>query len=61
MSEIKTIRKHFPAIPFSEILQWATSNGAKALEMESLGSFEKGKKPGLVLVNENEFTARRLL
>jgi cytosine/adenosine deaminase-related metal-dependent hydrolase len=61
MSEIKTIRKHFPGIPFSEMLQWATSNGAKALEMNNLGSFEKGKKPGLVLVNEKDFTARRLI
>ena len=47
--EIKTIIKNFPGIPLKEILQWATINGAKALEMENeLGSFEKGKKPGII-------------
>lgn len=48
MDEINTIRQYFPAIPLSEILQWATLNGAKALGFEqSLGSFEKGKQPGV--------------
>jgi cytosine/adenosine deaminase-related metal-dependent hydrolase len=33
------------------MLGWATLNGARALQMEAgLGSFEKGKKPGLVLI-----------
>ncbi|MBK8773648.1 MAG: amidohydrolase family protein [Chitinophagaceae bacterium] len=33
------------------LLQWATINGAKALGMDDeLGSFEKGKKPGVVIV-----------
>jgi cytosine/adenosine deaminase-related metal-dependent hydrolase len=33
------------------MLGWATMNGARALQMEKgLGSFEKGKKPGLVLM-----------
>lgn len=52
-AEIETIRKIFPAIPLAEILKWATINGAKALQMEnSLGSFEKSKKPGVVLLND---------
>jgi cytosine/adenosine deaminase-related metal-dependent hydrolase len=47
--EIKAIRKNFPSIPLEELLQWATINGAKALQMDKeLGSFEKGKKPGVV-------------
>ena len=51
MDEIKTIQKHFSSIPLAEMLQWATMNGARALQMESsLGSFEKGKKPGVVLI-----------
>jgi aminodeoxyfutalosine deaminase len=51
--EIKTIQKNFPAIPLEEILQWATLNGAKALEMDAqFGSFEKGKQPGIILINE---------
>ena len=41
------------SIPTAEILQWATINGAKALKMdELLGSFEKGKRPGVVLINK---------
>jgi cytosine/adenosine deaminase-related metal-dependent hydrolase len=53
IEEVKTIQQHFPLIPLTEILQWATLNGAKALEMDNhLGSFETGKKPGIVLWND---------
>ncbi len=55
MDEMKTIEKHFPDIPLSEMLGWATINGAKALNMDDqLGSFEKGKQPGVVLVENLE-------
>ena len=51
LDELKTIQKHNPSIPVSEMLGWATMNGARALQMEKgLGSFEKGKKPGVVLI-----------
>ena len=41
------------SIPTAEILKWATINGAKALKMDDdLGSFEKGKQPGVVLIDE---------
>jgi aminodeoxyfutalosine deaminase len=50
--EIKTIRKFFPLIPLEEILKWATKNGAIALGRDDiLGSFEKGKKPGVILLS----------
>jgi aminodeoxyfutalosine deaminase len=53
--EILAIRKHFPAIPMEELLQWATYNGAQALGITDLyGSFEKGKRPGLVLIDDME-------
>ena len=40
-------------ISTEEILKWATINGAKALQMdEQLGSFEKGKQPGVVLIDD---------
>ena len=49
MQEMNIIQKHFPAIPFHDILQWATINGAVFLGIEKqFGSLEKGKKPGIV-------------
>jgi len=60
--EIAFIRSHFPAIPIAEILSWATINGAKALQMDgTLGSFEKGKVPGVVLWDEASGNGRRLI
>ncbi|MBM3445926.1 MAG: amidohydrolase family protein [Bacteroidetes bacterium] len=60
-AEIKTIKEKFPNIPLETILKWATSNGAKALNrIHELGSFEKGKHPGVVLL-QNDFNSRRLL
>ncbi len=55
MEEINTVKKYFPLIPLPTILQWATLNGARALGIEEkFGSFEKGKKPGLVLISGRE-------
>jgi imidazolonepropionase-like amidohydrolase len=61
LDELKRIQLHNPQIPIAEMLTWITSNGARALQMEDkLGSIEKGKKPGLVLIencsNENDIT-----
>jgi aminodeoxyfutalosine deaminase len=51
LEEIKTLHKNFPSIKLETMLQWATINGAKALQMDNkLGSFEKGKQPGVVLI-----------
>ncbi|RYY41110.1 MAG: amidohydrolase [Chitinophagaceae bacterium] len=59
--EIRSLRKHFPQVPLEEILGWATLNGAKALQMEdTLGSFEKGKTPGVVLLDPETLEVRRL-
>ena len=55
LDEMKTIQKIVPDITLEVMLQWATINGAKVLEMDKkLGSFEKGKKPGLVLLENVE-------
>jgi aminodeoxyfutalosine deaminase len=60
--EIQSIHHYFPTIPLQTILQWATINGAKALQWDSeLGSFEKGKKPGIVLVSSDLSGSKRLL
>jgi cytosine/adenosine deaminase-related metal-dependent hydrolase len=68
LDELKKIQAHNPAIPLAEMLTWITSNGARALQMDNqLGSIEKGKKPGLVLIenitnqtplNSNSFSKR---
>lgn len=69
LEELKTISKNFPNIPVETLLKWATINGARSLKMENeLGSFETGKQPGVVLIenvndkklNQNSI-ARRLL
>lgn len=55
LEEIKTIVKHFPETKTETLLKWATLNGAKALQMENeFGTFEKGKKPGVVLIENTE-------
>ncbi len=60
LEEMKTIEKNFPAIKKETLLKWATSNGARALQMDSLlGSFEKGKKPGIININLD--TVKRVL
>lgn len=57
--EIKTLQKHFPHLALSNLLMWATLNGAEAVNMqEKLGSFEKGKQPGVLLLNDD---VKRLL
>ena len=51
LDELKTIHQYFPSVPLAQLLQWATSNGAKALQLgDALGNFEKGKSPGVVLI-----------
>jgi len=53
LDELKTIQQYHPEIPLEEMLGWATINGARALQMDKqLGSFEKGKKPGVVLIKD---------
>jgi cytosine/adenosine deaminase-related metal-dependent hydrolase len=59
--EVESIRKHFPHVPEETVLQWATSNGAKALGwLDELGSFDKRKKPGLAIVNEDLCLSKRI-
>ncbi|MBS1653396.1 MAG: amidohydrolase family protein [Bacteroidetes bacterium] len=60
--EIQSIQQHFPQQPLETTLQWATINGAKALSWDDeLGNFEKGKKPGVVLLANDLSVSRKLL
>ncbi len=55
LEELKTIQKNFPHIEMKTLLQWATINGAYALQLNDvIGSFEKGKQPGVVLIESIE-------
>ena len=61
-SEMAAIHKHFPDIHVAALLKWATLNGAKALHRENdLGSFEKGKKPGVVWLSQGFSESRRII
>jgi len=45
-----------------QVLQWATINGAKALKWDNeLGSFEKGKIPGVTLIDSAFNSSKRIL
>jgi aminodeoxyfutalosine deaminase len=69
LEEIKTLHKNCSNIKLQTLLQWATINGAKALQMDNtIGSFERGKQPGIVLIEEienlqlnNYSTSKRIL
>jgi len=53
LEEIKALQRNFPQVELATMLKWATSNGSIALQMnDDLGSFEKTKKPGIVLISE---------
>ncbi|HEX8279654.1 MAG TPA: amidohydrolase family protein [Segetibacter sp.] len=62
LDEMKTIQNKFPSIPLEELLGWATINGAQALQMnDKLGSFEKGKQPGIVLLHNLDVNQKEIL
>jgi len=62
LAELQTLHRHFPQIEKKELLQWATLNGAQALQLDDvLGSFEPGKKPGVVVIDEQLTKVNRLL
>lgn len=53
--EVRAISVAYPTIELEELLSWATLNGAKALGCDNVyGSFEKCKKPGIVLIETTE-------
>ncbi len=53
LSELDTINQHYPGVGWETLLKWATSNGAKALQMDGvIGTIEPGKKPGFVLLQQ---------
>jgi cytosine/adenosine deaminase-related metal-dependent hydrolase len=51
LKELQMLQLHYPFLKTKDLLQWGTYNGAKALKSDQqLGTFEKGKKPGILLL-----------
>lgn len=60
LAELITLEKNYPEIGLEQLLTFATINGAKILRMDNtLGSFEKGKKPGVNLIEGVDFEGMR--
>ena len=52
LSEMKVIQKNTEYLSFTQLLQWATINGAKFLGFDNdLGTIATGKTPGLNLIS----------
>ena len=52
VAEMNCLHENFPEVPMSEILTWASLNGARFLSKENeLGTLEPGKRPGIVRIN----------
>jgi cytosine/adenosine deaminase-related metal-dependent hydrolase len=61
MEAILSMPRFKTVAPLEQILQFATINGAKALQWDDeLGSFEKGKKPGVTLINNDLISSKKL-
>ena len=54
LEELKLIQKHYAHIPTEELLKWACKNGADFFGYSWLGSFTKGTKPGVLLIENVE-------
>ncbi len=54
LEELKVIAAHAPEISLEKLLTWATKNGADALHFNDLGTFETGKKPGVIQLTNLE-------
>jgi aminodeoxyfutalosine deaminase len=60
MAELETIHQLYPQIGWEQLLQWATYNGACALQMQQIiGSFEVGKRPGILHI-KNDYSLQKL-
>jgi cytosine/adenosine deaminase-related metal-dependent hydrolase len=60
-AEMKALKDGKPALSLETLLKWATSNGAEAMRWNELGSFGKGKKPGIVLIDSEDISKSKRL
>ncbi len=62
LQEIRLLQDRFPFLATEELIRWATWNGARALnELDSFGSIETGKKPGLLLLQNIDLVNMKIL
>lgn len=61
MSELKTLKERFPHLELEMLLRWATGNAASIWGFEKVGSFKKGATPGVVLLNKEDLSVKRIL
>ncbi len=61
LEELKLLQQYFPHILLDNLIRWATINGARALcEESTFGSIERGKKPGLLLLEDIDLMKMKL-
>jgi cytosine/adenosine deaminase-related metal-dependent hydrolase len=52
MNELLSLKNNFPWRGWEQLLSWATSGGAQALQMESIvGSLAVATRPGLLQID----------
>ena len=62
LEELKVLQTYYPEIPLHKLVKWATFNGAMALRQgNSYGSIRRGKKPGLLLLQDVDLQNMKLL
>lgn len=61
IEELRTLQRFFPYLSLDQMLKWASYNGASFLKKDNeLGSFEVGKRPGVVLIRNIDFSGMKL-
>ena len=58
VDELFCLQRNFPEVPLGELFTWACRNGAEFLSKREFGTFEAGKKPGLVFVDHLDAEGR---
>jgi cytosine/adenosine deaminase-related metal-dependent hydrolase len=60
--ELKLLQEYFPSVPLTELLSWATVNGAAALgASDQFGKLAPGMRPGIVLLENVDLVNLRLM
>ena len=58
VDELYCLQQGFPEVPLGELLTWACRNGAEFLSKPEFGALEKGRRPGLVFIDNLDAEGR---